>query len=238
MIEVEHLSKSFNGQPVLEDLSFSIADGEILVILGESGSGKSVLLKHLIGILKPDQGTIRVNGKDIVTLPERKLLGIRRDIGYLFQDGALYDFMTVYENVAFPLKEHTALKRRETVEKVTKILTQVGLAGALAKYPAELSGGMRKRAALARAVILDSKILLCDEPTSGLDPIKSREISSLIHGLCRDLKCTTVVASHDMENSLRIADRMILLRKGRIVARGTPDDMKSSRDAFIQEFLT
>jgi phospholipid/cholesterol/gamma-HCH transport system ATP-binding protein len=238
MIEVEHLSKSFNGQPVLEDLSFSIADGEILVILGESGSGKSVLLKHLIGILKPDQGTIRVNGKDIVPLPERKLLGIRRDIGYLFQDGALYDFMTVYENVAFPLKEHTALKRRETVEKVTKILTQVGLAGALAKYPAELSGGMRKRAALARAVILDSKILLCDEPTSGLDPIKSREISNLIHGLCRDLKCTTVVASHDMENSLRIADRMILLRKGRIVARGTPDDMKSSQDAFIQEFLT
>ncbi|MFA5260110.1 MAG: ATP-binding cassette domain-containing protein [Candidatus Omnitrophota bacterium] len=238
MIEVEHLSKSFNGQPVLEDLSFSIAEGDILVILGESGSGKSVLLKHLIGILKPDQGAVRIKGKDIVPLSEKKLLKIRRDIGYLFQEGALYDFMTVYENVAFPLKEHTAMKRREIVEKVTRILTQVGLSGALAKYPAELSGGMKKRAALARAVILDSKILLCDEPTSGLDPIKSREISDLIHGICRDLKCTTIIASHDMENSLRIADRMILLRKGRIVARGSPDDMKASQDAFIQEFLT
>ncbi len=238
MIKVEHLFKSFKGQPVLQDVSFEIAAGEILVILGESGSGKSVLLKHLIGILKPDRGTVQIDGKDIVPLSERKLLGIRKHIGYLFQDGALYDFMTVYENVAFPLKEHTSLKRREMAEKVTKILAQVGLSGALAKYPSELSGGMRKRAALARAVVLDSKILLCDEPTSGLDPIKSREISDLIYGICRDLKCTTIVASHDMENSLRIADRLILLRKGCIVARGTPDDMKASQDAFIQEFLT
>ena len=238
MIDVEHLSKSFDGQPVLEDVSFSIAEGAILAVLGESGSGKSVLLKHLIGILKPDSGMIRIKGKDIVPLPEKKLLEIRRDIGYLFQEGALYDFMTVYENVAFPLKEHTALKRRDIVEKVMKILKQVGLSGALAKYPAELSGGMKKRAALARAVILDSKILLCDEPTSGLDPIKSREISDLIQSISRDLKCTTIITSHDMVNSLRIADRMILVRKGRIVARGSPADMKASPDAFIQEFLT
>ena len=238
MIKVEHLYKSFNGQTVLEDLSFGLAEGEILAVLGESGSGKSVLLKHLIGILKPDKGTVLIKGKDIVPLPERKLLEIRRDIGYLFQEGALYDFMTVYENVAFPLKEHTALKRRDIADKVTKILSQVGLAGALDKYPGELSGGMKKRAALARSVILDSKILLCDEPTSGLDPIKSREISDLIRSISRDLKCTTVITSHDMENSMRIADRMILVRTGRIVARGSPAEMRSSPDAFIQEFLT
>ncbi len=237
MIRVEQLYKSFHGQQILENIDFCVPEGEILVILGESGSGKSVLLKHLIGILKPDKGVIKINGRNIVPLAEKDLLKIRKGIGYLFQEGALYDFMTVYENVAFPLKEHTSLNRKVIKEKVRRILDLVGLTTALDKFPPELSGGMNKRAALARSVILGSKILLCDEPTSGLDPIKSREISDLIRNIARELRCTTIITSHDMDNALRIADRMILIRQGRIVAAGTPDDMQMSSDSFIKEFF-
>jgi phospholipid/cholesterol/gamma-HCH transport system ATP-binding protein len=237
MIEVEGLYKSFGGQAVLENISLNVPPGELLVVLGESGSGKSVLLKHLVGILKPDRGAVRIDGRDLSPLSERQLLPIRKEIGYLFQEGALYDFMTVYENVAFPLKEHTNMNRRTVREKVTGLLELVGLGQAMAKYPSELSGGMKKRAALARSVVLDSRILLCDEPTSGLDPIKSRDISDLIRRLSRELECTTVVTSHDMDNSLRIADRMVLIRNGRITAQGTPGEMRSSSDAYLREFF-
>ena len=237
MINVEGLYKSFGEQPVLIDINLVIPDGQILGILGESGSGKSVLLRNLIGIEKPERGTIRINGRDIVPLPERELLPIRRDIGYLFQDGALYDFMTVFENVAFPLAEHARLGRRAVRDKVVSILQMVGLGEALAKYPSELSGGMRKRAALARAVILDSRILFCDEPTSGLDPIKSREISDLIREVSRQLRCTTVLTSHDVGNTFRIADQVVVLRQGRIIAQATPGEMRMVTDPFIQDFL-
>ncbi len=238
MIKINSLCKQFNGQAVLKDINLKIEEGELLIILGESGSGKSVLLQHLIGIFKPDRGSIEINGTDITRLSEKQLLGIRKNIGYLFQEGALYDFMSVYENVAFPLQEHTKFKPHEIDKKVKQILKVVGLEEAGSKHPAELSGGMKKRAALARSVILGSGILFCDEPTSGLDPIKSRAISDLIQNIARQLKCTTVVTSHDIQNSFRIADRMVLIHGGQIVTQGTPQELRQSRDALVRKFLT
>ena len=238
MIQVRHLHKSFNGQQVLEDINLQVRKGEILVILGESGTGKSVLLKHLIGLLKPDQGSVLIEARDITKMSERELLGLRKDIGYLFQEGALYDFMNVFENIAFPLREHTVFDGKIIREKVENILKLIGLEGAGEKYPVELSGGMKKRVALARAIILDSRILLCDEPTSGLDPLRSRDISDLIRDVARKLHCTTVVTSHDIQNSLRIADRLALLQDGRIAAVGTPSEFKASNNVFVKEFIS
>ena len=237
MIEVSHLGKRLGGQPVLEDINLSVAEGELVVILGESGAGKSVLLQHLIGLMKPDEGTITIDGQDIPTLSEQQLLQVRKKIGYLFQEGALYDFMNVYENVAFPLEEHTHLDEEHIHQKVKNVLETVGLSGVEERFPAELSGGMKKRAALARAVILDSKILFCDEPTSGLDPILSLDISKLISHIARHLNCTTVVTSHDIVNSMRIADRLALVHQGKLLAVGTKQELKSSKDPFIQEFI-
>ncbi len=237
MINIRGISKSFNGQLVLDRIDLDIVDGEILVILGESGAGKSVLLQHLIGLFRPDQGRINIGGVDITKLPERELLKIRKTMGYLFQQGALYDFMTVAENAAFPLREHTRLKSKDIKKKVDEVLKLVDLEKASAKYPSELSGGMKKRAALARAIIMDSKVIFCDEPTSGLDPIRSKDISDLIRNVSRQLKCTTVVASHDIPNSFRIADRIALIRGGRIVALGTPRQLRDSEDPFVQEFI-
>lgn len=234
---MQHLYKSFNGQQVLEDINLQVKKGEILVILGESGTGKSVLLKHLIGLLKPDRGSVLIEAKDITKMSERELLDLRKDIGYLFQEGALYDFMNVFENIAFPLREHTAFNGKTIREKVENILKLIGLEGIEEKYPAELSGGMKKRVALARAVILGSKILFCDEPTSGLDPLRSRDISDLIRDVARKLHCTTVVTSHDIQNSLRIADRLALLQNGRIAAIGTPSEFKASNNVFVKEFI-
>lgn len=237
MIKVRHLSKSFNGQRVLRDINMEIPAGELVVVLGESGSGKSVFLKHLIGLLKPDRGEVEINGVNISKLPEKDLLKVRRHIGYLFQEGALYDFMTVFENVAFPLCEHTAMKAGEIEGKVLGMLRTVGLESSAKKYPAELSGGMKKRAALARSIILDSRILFCDEPTSGLDPKKSREISDLIRGMSRQLNCTTVVTSHDVRNALRIADRLVVIQGGDIIVDGKPEALKASTNAFVKEFI-
>jgi len=238
MIEVSDLHKQFNGQPVLRGINLTIPDGQLLVVLGESGSGKSVLLQHLIGLLKPDQGTVLIDGVDITCLREKELLKLRQSIGYLFQEGALYDYMTVFENVAFPLVEHTKLKAKDRQQKVMQLLGRVGLQEAADKYPAQLSGGMKKRAALVRSVALDSKVLFCDEPTSGLDPMKSQEISDLIRQISDEFKCTTVVTSHDMANSFRIADRLALIREGAIVAQGTAQEFQNSQDKFVQGFLT
>ena len=237
MIKVNRVSKQFNGQKVLKDLNLEVESGEILAVLGESGSGKSVLLKHLIGIMKPDHGTIEIDGVDITKLSERELLQIRKKIGYLFQEGALYDFMTVYENVAFPLVEHTKLDEKKIDEKVRDLLKTVDLEEAADKYPSELSGGMKKRSALARSVILGSKVLFCDEPTSGLDPIKSKGISDLIRNISRQLKCTTVITSHDIQNSLRIADRLVLIHDGKIAVEGTPQEWRNSDNPLVKAFL-
>ena len=237
MIRIEHLSKSFNGQVVLDDVSLEIQEGEILVILGGSGTGKSVLLKSMMGLIKPDSGKIRIDGKEITRLAEKELLKIRKKIGYLFQEGALYDFMNVFENIAFPLAEHTDLDRQAIEVKVKNILEVVDLQGVEGKYPSELSGGMKKRVGLARSIILGSKILFCDEPTSGLDPIRSRNISNLIKDVSKKLKCTTVITSHDIQNAFSIADRSALIRDGRVIALGTQAQMEASSDAFVQAFI-
>lgn len=237
MVNIQHLSKSFHGQVVLDDVNLEIKEGEILVLLGESGTGKSVLLKHMIGLLRPDKGTIHIDSEEITRLSEKKLLNIRKKIGYLFQDGALYDFMNVFENIAFPLREHASLDRSAILKKVQDTLKIIGLEGIEKKYPSELSGGMRKRVGLARAIILDSVIIFCDEPTSGLDPVRSRNISDLIRDVSRRLNCTTVITSHDIYNTFRIADRIALLHDGRIIIAGTPAEVKSSDDSFIKEFI-
>jgi phospholipid/cholesterol/gamma-HCH transport system ATP-binding protein len=237
MIRVEHLSKSFDGQRVLDDISLEIQKGEVLVILGESGAGKSVLLKHMIGLLKPDSGKIWIDGEEITQLTEKKLLKLRKEIGYLFQEGALYDFMNVFENIAFPLQEHTDFDLSTIEAKVKKVLEIVGLQGVEKKIPSELSGGMKKRVGLARSIILGSRIQFCDEPTSGLDPIRSRDISDLIRDVSKKLNCTTVITSHDISNAFRIADRLALIRDGKIIAIGTPDQMGTSPDDFVKAFI-
>ncbi|HLF18301.1 MAG TPA: ABC transporter ATP-binding protein [Candidatus Omnitrophota bacterium] len=237
MIKVTNLYKAFDNEQVLEDINLEVKTGEIMAILGGSGEGKSVFLKHLIGLLKPDQGQVFINGVDIAKLDEGELLQLRKNIGYLFQEGALYDFMTVAENVGFPLREHTTLTSKEIKEKVKKTLDALDLKDVEDKFPAELSGGMKKRVALARAIILDSKILLCDEPTSGLDPIRSRDISNLIRDVSKKLGCTTVMTSHDIDNSLRVADRLALIQDCRLIAVGTRQELEASTNSFVQEFI-
>jgi len=237
MIRIEHLFKSFSGQVVLDDISLEVNKGEILAILGESGTGKSVLLKHMMGLLKPDRGQIQIDGREITRLSEKELLEMRKSIGYLFQEAALYDFMNVFENIAFPLQEHTEYDQKTIARKVKSILEMVDLKGVEQKLPSELSGGMKKRVGLARAIVLDSNILFCDEPTSGLDPIRSRGITDLIKEISKKINCTTVVTSHDISNAFRIADRLILIRRGKIVANGTPAQLEASSDAFVKEFV-
>jgi phospholipid/cholesterol/gamma-HCH transport system ATP-binding protein len=237
MIKVTGLTKSFGEQMVLDGISFDVATGETVAVMGESGTGKSVLLLQMVGLLSPDSGTIEIDGVIVNGLSERELLVFRRKVGYLFQESALYDFMTVAENLAFPLREHTKMRPAEIGAKVAEFLEHVDMADAGGKYPAQLSGGMRKRAALARAMILGTKVLLCDEPTSGLDPIRSRDISLLIRGLSKKLGCTTVVTTHDVKNAFRTADRALVLNEGRIAAQGTEKDLRASQDPFVKEFL-
>ncbi len=238
MIRVNELYKRFDDQAVLSGIELEVRDGEIVVILGASGSGKSVLLRHLIGLMKPDRGRIEINGTNIVELREDDLLEVRKNIGFLFQEGALYDFMSVYDNVAFPLREHTDLDEASIGKKVRETLALVGLQEADDKMPAQLSGGMKKRAALARAIVLNSKILFCDEPTSGLDPLRSRDISDLIASIARTMHCTTVIASHDIHNSLRIADRLGVIKEGKLAMVGRAQDIRNSTDPFIKEFFS
>jgi phospholipid/cholesterol/gamma-HCH transport system ATP-binding protein len=237
MIEVQSLSKKLGGQPVLEDITFKVSGGEIIAVLGLSGAGKTVLLKHLIGLYRPDKGRVIVDGKDIGSLSEEQLLKARINMGYLFQEAALYDFMDVYDNVAFPLREHTGLKASEVTQRVHEVLKMVDLDDVESKIPSELSGGMRKRVGLARAIVLGAKVLLCDEPTSGLDPIRSRDISDLIRHVSKQIGSTTVMTSHDVNNSFRIASRLIIINDCRIAAIGTAQQIKDSKEPFIREFL-
>ena len=211
MIKVEGLYKNLGGQPVLEDISFNVTGGEIIAVLGLSGAGKTVLLKHLIGLFRPDKGRVVIDGVNIDALSEDQLLKVRCNMGYLFQEGALYDFMDVFDNVAFPLREHTKLKTAQVAARVREVLKLVDLDGVESKFPDELSGGMKKRVGLARAIVLGAKVLLCDEPTSGLDPIRSHDISDLIAHVSRQIGSTTVMTSHDVNNSFRIAIGLSLL---------------------------
>ncbi|MBU4503458.1 MAG: ABC transporter ATP-binding protein [Proteobacteria bacterium] len=237
MIEIIKISKSFNSQKVLDDLDLNIDPGKITVIIGQSGGGKSVLLKHIIGLIRPDSGQIIIDGIDITNLNDKKLNEVRKKFGMLFQDAALFDSMTVGENVAFPLNEHARLSRKEINKIVDDKLNLVGLENVTHKMPSELSGGMRKRAGLARAIALDPKIVLFDEPTTGLDPIMRESIDKLIVATQERTKATFVVISHDIESTFTIAHKVAMLYQGKIVAVGTPDEIRSSNNSFVRRFI-
>ena len=237
LIEVRGLRQTFGGQEILRGVDLDIPRGKTLVLLGQSGGGKSVFLRHLIGLLKPIAGSIRVEGEEIAGLDERELEPVRRKIGMLFQDGALFDSMTVFENIAFPLLERGL--RDETVirRKVAEALELVALSGQEAKMPANLSGGMRKRAALARVIISEPSCILYDEPTAGLDPIVSDTINRLIRRLQSHLHVTSIVVTHDMISTNHIADRVALLRSGTIHFEGTLAELHGSTDPVIRDFI-
>jgi len=236
-IRVKDVHKSFGSQKVLDGINLEAEKGKITVIIGKSGGGKSVLMKHLIGLLKPDSGEIWVEDTEITHLREPELNEVRRKFGMLFQEAALFDSMTVRENVAFPLKEHTKLGEREIEQIAQEKLKQVGLVGVEGKMPAELSGGMKKRVGLARALALDPEIVLFDEPTSALDLVISLTIADLIKETQLRLKKTYVVISHDILGMFRIADKVAMLYDGRIVAYGTPNEVKASQLPAVKEFL-
>jgi phospholipid/cholesterol/gamma-HCH transport system ATP-binding protein len=237
MIEVRHLQKSFSGQPVLGDLSFRIENGESVAIIGRSGCGKSVLLKHLIGLLKPDEGEVLIDGENIVPMDERQLLRVRRKFGMVFQGSALFDSMTVAENVAFGLRRHEHLTEAEIARRVARVLDVVDLPGTENKKPAELSGGMRKRVGLARAVVYEPQIVLYDEPTTGLDPIVSDSIDKLMVHVRDHLKVTTVVVTHDMRTARRVGNRVLMMHDKIIYASGAPDEFFLSQDPVVRQFI-
>jgi phospholipid/cholesterol/gamma-HCH transport system ATP-binding protein len=237
VIEIIGLHKSFGSQEVLKGIDLKIADGELLAIIGESGGGKSVLLKHLIGLIKPDMGDIIVNGKNIVKLGRTELDRIREQFGVVFQGGALFDSLTVYDNVAFPLREKTRMGREDIRERVEEALDDVGLRGMEEKYPAEISGGMRKRVALARALITEPKIVLFDEPTTGLDPVMLDSIHRLIVDTHTKYAFTGVLISHDIPEIFNVADKVAFLYKGTIAAFGKPEEVWLSLGAIVEPFV-
>jgi phospholipid/cholesterol/gamma-HCH transport system ATP-binding protein len=236
-IRLVDLHRNFGAQTVLDGVNLEIDKGKTTVIIGKSGGGKSVLLKHMIGLLKPDSGEIWIEGQDITKLDDRELDRVRQKFGMLFQEAALFDSMDVYDNVAFPLREHTSHSEKEILRIVEDRLRQVGLLGMMEKMPGELSGGMKKRVGLARALVLDPEIILFDEPTSGLDPIISLTIDEMIRETQMRLHKTYVVISHDILGMFRIADRVAVLYNGKIVEYGTPLDIKHSENEFTREFL-
>jgi phospholipid/cholesterol/gamma-HCH transport system ATP-binding protein len=239
VIVLSGVHKTFNGFEVLRGLDLEIRAHETLVIIGRSGSGKSVTLKHIVGLLAPDRGTVRIFGKDLSTIAPKELLQIRLKVGYLFQSGALINWLRIDENVALPLRAHRrGITEAEIVDRVRAKLEMVELAEAAAKYPAEISGGMKKRAGLARAIVLEPEVILYDEPTAGLDPVMASSINDLVINTREKLAVTQVVVTHDMESAFRIADRIAMLFEGRIIASGTPEEIRKSPDPVVQQFIT
>jgi len=237
MIEVIDLHKSLNGVQVLKGINFKVEKGEILALMGKSGHGKSVLLKHIVGILKPDRGNILIDGEDIVTSRGTALERLRSKLGYLFQGGALFDSINVFENVAFPLREKTSLPKEKIREKVLQELEQVGLPGVENKYPAELSGGMKKRVALARCLCTDPEIMLFDEPTTGLDTVTARSINNLIKETHDRIKFTGVMITHDINQVLSIVQKIAVLDAGTIEFTGTPEEIRATTDPIVRQFF-
>jgi phospholipid/cholesterol/gamma-HCH transport system ATP-binding protein len=237
MINIDNIYKRFKENSVLKGLSLNIPAGKVTVILGPSGSGKSVLLKHIIGLLEPDQGQIFVNGISIENLNDEEQVKFRSQFGMLFQNGALFDSLTVGENIAFPLCEHTRLSQSERDKKVRDLLDSVGLSKIEDKLPSELSGGMRKRVGLARALALKPHIILYDEPTTGLDPIRRAQINRLIVDTQKRFNATSVVISHDIESAFEIADQVAVLFDGKILVSGAPSEVKSSKISFVRNFI-
>lgn len=237
MIEISSLKKSFGAFTVFDGLDLFIPANQITVIIGRSGEGKSVLLKHILRLLLPDQGQVKVDGTDLATLEARDLKEFRKKFGMLFQGAALFDSLNVYENVAFPLSEHTTMTEAQKQVRVRELLDLVGLHGIEKKNPSELSGGMRKRVGLARAIALMPKILLYDEPTTGLDPIMTDAIDKLIINTQKQLGITSVVISHDIEATFRIADKIAMLHEGRILLEGNVETFKKSTIPFVMNFI-
>ncbi len=237
IIELIDIHKSFGKQKVLDGLSLAVPRGQTTVIIGRSGGGKSVVLKHMIGLIKPDRGQVLVGGQDITQMDDRELNQVRKSFGMLFQDAALFDSMNVGDNVAFPLREHTRLSEKEIKRAVAEKLALVGLTGAEEKLPSQLSGGMRKRAGLARAIALEPEIILYDEPTTGLDPLLTDAINRLIKDTQERLKITAVVISHDLAGAYRIAHNIAMLYQGRIIASGSPDGLRQNQEPVVQQFI-
>lgn len=237
IIEARNVKKSFGPLRVLRGVSFSIERGEAVTIIGVSGGGKSILLKHLIGLISPDEGEVRIQDEDIACLNERQLLKVRRKFGMLFQGAALFDSLTVEENIAFILTREGKLSPPEISERVAEVLELVGLSGIEKKWPSELSGGMRKRVGLARAIVYRPEILLYDEPTTGLDPIASDAIDQLIIRVVEKFKVTSIAVTHDMRSARRIGKRILMLHEGTIYADMTPDELFKSEDPVIYRFV-
>jgi len=238
MIEIINLCKSFNGNKVLDNLNLTINAGETMVIIGRSGCGKSVLLKHVIGIMKPDSGQVIIDGTDVTKLTGEKLNRFRMKFGMLFQGSALFDSLTVEENVGFSLIEHTNTPKREVRKRTTECLEMVDLKGINSLKPAELSGGMRKRVGLARSICMNPEIILYDEPTTGLDPIMGDAINDLIKNLHDKLKVTSIAVTHDMVSAYKIASRLAMLYKGKIIGIGPSNEIRNTKNPIIKQFIT
>ncbi|MBK9637501.1 MAG: ATP-binding cassette domain-containing protein [Bacteroidetes bacterium] len=238
VIEINNLKKSFGKQEVLKDLNLKLFDNENLVVLGKSGTGKSVLIKCIVSLLSSDDGTIDVLGKNVLTLSRKELSMMREKIGFLFQSGALYDSMTVKQNMEFPLKRiKKNLTQKERDEKIDEVLENVGLADALHKMPSQLSGGMRKRISLARTIVVDPIIMLYDEPTTGLDPVTSDEISELILDVQKKYKTSSIIITHDIKCAVKTANRIIMLAEGEVYMEGKTEDFENSVDPEIALFF-
>jgi phospholipid/cholesterol/gamma-HCH transport system ATP-binding protein len=237
LIEINHIFKRFGYLIVLSDVSLQINEGESVVVIGASGTGKSVLLKHIVGLLKPDDGEVWFDSQRIDALPERKLAEVRTNFGFLFQMGALFDSMNVLDNVSFPLREHTKLSLHEIHEIAEQKLSMVGLPQIGKKMPGELSGGQRKRVALARAIALNPKVILYDEPTTGLDPIRSDVINELILKLQRELRVTSITVTHDMNSAFKVGNRIVMLHEGKIIFDGTPKQIHESDNEHVRRFV-
>ena len=237
IVRLVNLRRVFGRSRVLKGVNIDFPRGRTTVVLGPSGCGKSVMLKHLIGLLRPTSGQVWFNQTRVDSLSEMKLGPIRRQFGFLFQNSALFDSLPVGDNVAFPLTEHTSLSREERRERVNTVLSMVGLADTVAKMPGDLSGGQRKRVALARAIVLKPKVILYDEPTTGLDPIRADVINELVLKLKRELNATSIVVTHDLTSAFKIADEMVMLHDGRVILRGLPEEFRSSDVPLVRRFL-
>ena len=237
MIQFDHVTKRFGSKTVLDDISLEIRKGEIFFIVGPSGTGKSVSLKHMVRLLVPDEGRVLVGGEDISHAPDSELERMRERFGYLFQGGALLAWLNVADNVALPLREKTSMTEDEIRDKVARTLALVGMERDGEKMPAEISGGMQKRAGLARAIVRDPEVVLYDEPTSGLDPGMSRRIDRLIYDLNRKIGVTSVVVTHDLNSTLSIGNRIAMLKGGKIVELSTPDEFRNSTNPDVREFM-
>lgn len=237
MIDIQDLYKSFDGHPVLQGTSLKISKGEVVALVGRSGYGKTVFLKLISGLLKPESGRVMIDDQNIFELSGRELARLRTRLGFLFQGGALFESLTVFDNVAFPLREKTDMAAADIVEKVLYELGQVGLADAKDKYPSQLSGGMRKRAALARELVLRPEIMIFDEPTTGLDPVSCNAILKLIYDLHERLHFTGIIATHEIPKVFDIVHKVAIIRDGVIMAVGTPEEITTSKDPLVESFL-